>query len=83
MKLKASDDAIMGVLGAVCIALMAVVVVVLGMEMDYINTQAPAIILILYLIIEGEEGVRRRSWAVWSIAIVAVTLAIIGLYYFF
>ena len=80
---KIIDNIIVGLAGAVSIILMIAATEFLGLQIDTITMYGPPIMLVLYLITEGEEGIRCRGWAVWSAAILAVTLAIIGLYYFF
>ena len=77
------DNIIVGAAGAVSIILMILATQFMGIQMDIITMYGPAILLVLYLVTEGEEGIRCRGWVVWSTAIIAVTLALIALYSLF
>lgn len=82
-KIKMGNDVIVGLAGAASIGLMVWAINLLGLEFDVINLYGPMILIILYLLVEGEEGARRFGGLVWSVAILLVTCAIIGLHYFF
>lgn len=85
MGMKFNDDALMGIVGAVSILLIALALKFsfITAQMDIVSMYAPAIMMVLYLLVEGEEGCRRCGWAVWSSATLAVTVAIILLYSLF
>ena len=80
--MKIANEVKVSLVTAACILAIAVISKnVLGVQLDFVSQYAPSWMFIVYIITRGQAKESDHETLYWSIAIVAVTAAVLALYW--
>ncbi len=80
--MKIADEIKVSLVTAACILIVAIVSKnVLNVQLDFVSQYAPSWMFIVYIITRGQAKKCKHEALYWSIAIVAVTAAVLALYW--
>ena len=81
--MRIADEIKVALVTAACILGMAIITKnVLNVQLDFISQYAPSWVFIVYIITRGQAKKYSHEALYWSIAIMAVTIAVLALYSF-